>query len=358
MANVFWSGHSLTDPPIPEFVANISRSLGISADWNRHSMGGGSMFDRTRGRPPQEGGWAGYRQGNNRASINMDVIEELTDPKTIAGNRYDFLVITEVHGILWPLLRRDTVRLLRHYHERFIDGNPAGQTFLYQAWLSLADKNDPTSWIQYERAAAPLWRCIATRLNTSLEFEGRKDRIGFIPVGLALAELVDDKSEEPALNGISLDPHQTVTGLVFSDDVHVTRVGSYFVALVTFAFIHDRSPIGAWHPPDINPDDAALFQRFAADFMRNYRDDDSPLELSECSKYVREKFAHEYWRYEIGRQPHNSESWWQLLLESSRRNIRRLRNTYTWQRSFAADAPDNPFRFDPATDEFYWHPAP
>jgi hypothetical protein len=37
---------------------------------------------------------------------------------------------------------------------------------------------------------------------------------------------------------------------------------------------------------------------------------------------------------------------------------KRIRNSRAWREGFAEDAPDNPFRFDPATDQSYWHPAP
>jgi hypothetical protein len=364
MANVFWSGHSLTDPPIPDFVAEISRSLGIEAGWNRHSMAGGSLLDRTRGRPPQENGWAGYRQGYNRDSEDMDVVTEFLNPRTIAGDHYDVLVITEVHDLLWPLLHRDTVRLLRHYHERFLEGNAAGQTFFYQAWLGLADLEDPSSWIEYERAASPVWQCVATRVNASLEFEERQDRIGFIPAGLALAELVERAVSEPGLPGISAaTPGATVQGL-FSDDVHLTRLGAYYIALVTHALIHGSLPSDTWRPDDIEPEQAQTLQRAATEFVAGYRNTNVPLELAECSAYMRDQFAAHYWRYEIGwrhqqtLRANGKPSWWRAGVEQAQRAMRRVRLTRAWQDSFADDAPENPFRFDPKTDRTYWHPAP
>lgn len=364
MANVFWSGHSLTDPPIPEFVAEISRSLGKAAGWNRQSMGGGSLLDRTRGRPPQENGWEGYRQGYNRDSENMDVIAEFLSPQTIVGDHYDALVITEVHDLLWPLLHRDTVRLLRHYHERFLEGNAAGQTFFYQAWLGLADLDDPGSWIEYERAASPVWQCVATRVNASLEFERRQDRIGFIPAGLALAEFVERAVSEPGLPGISdATPSMTIQG-IFGDDVHLTRLGAYYIALVSHALMNDSPTQVPWYPSGIEPEQAKTLQRVASDFVTSYRNTNAPLKLAECGAYIREQFAAHYWRYEIGwrhqqeLRANGDRSWWRAGVERVQRGMRKVRLTRAWQNSFADDAPENPFRFDPETDHTYWHPAP
>jgi len=355
---VFWSGHSLTDPPIPEFMAEISGYFGKSTGWNRHSMAGASLEMRTRGNPPQPTGWRGYQQGFNRDTENMDVIEELRGHHSVGGEPYGALVITENHGFLWILLRADTVRLLRHYHERFIEGNPAGQTFFYEAWLRVNDKSRPRDWVDYERAASPVWQCTATRVNVSLEAEGRSDRIASLPAGLALAELVEQATSAAGLPGISGTSDQETMDRIFSDDVHLTRLGAYYVALVSYAFIHDASPEGAWRPADLEAEQAATLQRIATDFVASYRADNTPLDLTGCSAYIREDFAGHYWRYELDGQRPKDLTWWGALVDNAKRTVRRLRNTYNWQRSFAMDSPGNPLRFDPATDESYWHPAP
>jgi len=156
---VFISGHSLTDQPLPSDLAAIAASLGHPLQWNRQYMVGSSIRARVRGAkaPPGETGWSGYHQGSNRDSENMDVLAELRQPRTVTGGPYDVLLITEEHGLLGTMVWNDTVRYLRHYHDRFIDANPAGRTLFYESWLGLDDKNDPRRWIAYERAASPIW---------------------------------------------------------------------------------------------------------------------------------------------------------------------------------------------------------
>ena len=356
--NVFWSGHSLTGPPIPEFVTEIAGGFGTSMQWNRHSMAGASLQARTRGRPPSETGWDGYRQGYNRDTENMDVIAELLSPRTVDGGKYDVLVITDVHDMLWWILRGDSVRLLRHYHERFLEGNPLGQTFFYEAWLNVNDKDDPRSWIEYERAASPVWQCVATRVNTSLEFEGRTDQIASLPAGLALATLVERAISKDGLAGITGVTVRETMDRLFGDNVHLTRLGAYYIALVSHSFIHDKSPIGAWAPDDIDDLQARSLQQVAWEFVSDYRAGNKPLELAECRALVRESFAELYWRYIYDGQNYADLSWHGAVLERVKNTTRRIRNSRTWREGFAEDAPDNPFSYDPATDQSYWHPAP
>lgn len=359
VSSIFWSGHSLTDPPIPQMVAAISASLGTEVRWNRHSMAGASMEARTRGRPPNPNGWDGYRQGANRGTSGLDVIAELRSGATVGGGGYDALVITEVHDFLYSVVRMDTVRLLRHYHERFLEGNPQGQTFLYQAWLNLSDRNDPQLWMDYERAAEPVWRCLATRVNLSLEHEGRADRLSFIPAGLALVEFADELVNGNNIPGIATDTNAATLEKVFRDTVHLTDLGSYFISLVNYAFINQRSPAGAWAPDDINADTAQAMQEFAWAFYTRYQANNVPLTMDECSARIRDSFAQQYWEFLHDRAVRNDKN---TLFETMKEQLigpaRVRRNTQAWQQAFADDSPQNPFLFDPDTDATIWHPAP
>lgn len=354
-SNVFWSGHSLTDPPIPEMVAEISASLGVPMRWNRHSMAGASLQARTRGRPANPNGWDGYRQGNNRDTVGMDVAEEFHTAVTVGGNGYDTLIITEVHDFLWSLLRGDTVRLLRHYHERFLDGNERGQSFFYQSWLNVYDHAQPQPWIDYERAAAPIWQCIVTRVNTSLEAEGRSDRLRFLPASLGLTHLVETATTGNGVPGITSDSVSQTMQRIFRDTVHLTDTGSYFIALVTYAFIENQSPAGAWAPDKIKPATAGALQSIAWQFYMNYAQHNVPLTLPECSARIRESFAEQYWKFLDARARHRDEPWYKKVWLRIKGPVSVRRNIREWQQAFADNHPDNPFRLEAESDADYWH---
>jgi hypothetical protein len=246
--NLFISGHSLVDQPFPDHLASIARSCGTPLDWNRQYMVGSSIRERTRGLDASNPSWVGYRGGIDRHDQPIDVLAELREPRGIEAGAYDVLLITEQHGLLGTLVWNDTVPMLRHFHDQFIGANPGGSTYFYEPWLGINDKNDPRRWIDYERAASPIWQCVVTRVNQSLAQEGRADRIISVPVGLALAELICAATTGTGLEHVTRGSvRQTVDGLIH-DDVHATEAASYFVAAVTYAAIFRRSPENAAPP--------------------------------------------------------------------------------------------------------------
>lgn len=347
-AHIFYSGHSLMDQPLPDYVARIAGSLGTTARWNRQYVVGSSIRQRTRGVAPT--GWAGYRQGYNRDGDGLDVVAELREPRTLDGERYDTLVITEQHGLLGTLVWNDTVRHLRHYHDRFIAGNAAGQTWFYEPWLGLHSKDDPSRWIAYERAAAPVWQCIATRVNVSLAGEGRADRIARLPAGLALAALVEAATASRLPGVTAATVRATVDGLV-KDNVHLTPTGAYYMALVTYATVYGRSTEGAWAPPTIGAEAARTLQRFADRFVADQRVTGPALDLAGCKTLLRDSFIDTYWTY-------TRDTYWLEDLGWLRAQWRWLKHRVQWHLRFARDDEGNPFHHDARTDRGYWFPAP
>ncbi len=350
-ASLFISGHSLIDQPIPDYLAEIARSLDTPLQWNRQYMVGSSILARTRGLNAKASGWQGYRSGYNRRGEGLDVIEELRRPKTIQSKSYDALVITEQHGLLGSLNWNNTVRYLRHYHERLIEGNPQATTYFYESWLGMNDKNNPQRWIAYERAASPVWQCIATRINVSLAAEGRPDRILSLPAGLAMAELLDRATQPAGLPGITRGSvRETVDGIL-SDNVHNTELGKYYAALVTYSVVYRRSPQGAWRPKGVSAVQAESLQRQAWDFVSNYTNTNVPLSLAQCREYLQESFINLYWSY-------TRDTYWRNEVSSTRAHIRWARQVANWHWLVRRDNTENPFYFDPSTDRHFWLQAP
>jgi hypothetical protein len=350
-ASLFISGHSLIDQPIPDYLAEIAQSLGTPLQWNRQYVVGSSIAVRTRGRDLNAMGWQGYRSGYNREGEGLDVIEELRRPKTVLSNRYDALVITEQHALLGSLTWNDTVRYLRHYHERLIEGNPQATTYFYESWAALDDKSNPQRWIAYERAASPIWQCIATRVNVSLAAEGRPDRILSLPAGLAMAELIERATQAEDLPGITRSStRETVDGIIL-DNVHNTQLGKYYAALVTYAFVYRRSPESAWYPKTVNAIQAKTLQRLAWNFFSNYSKTNVPLSLEQCRTNMQESFINLYWS-------HTLDTYWKKELGTARAYLRWMRYMLKWQLLIRRNNIENPFYFDPAEDHRYWLPSP
>jgi hypothetical protein len=330
--NVFYSGHSLLDDPVGEFTANVATSRGKAVQWNQQIIIGSPLRVRTRGESYEDPTFPGYRTGRNKGtSENLDVVAELRNPTTISG-RYDALVLAENHNLSSMLQGEDTVRYARHYHERLIEGNAQGATYLYHAWLGIRDLDNPSDWIAYEKAAAPVWRCAAARVNVSLAAESRGDRLRYLPAGLALAVLVE-RAMQGRIEGLGGSPRQIVSSLM-TDDVHETELGAYFVSLVTFASLYGTTPTGAWAPAGVGEGTKRDMQSLAWEIAAEHLGP-AQADLSTCRAHMRDTFCATFDNY-----------------------VGRPELTPACQARFTSTSAENPFHYDAATDAGWWFPAP
>jgi hypothetical protein len=236
-------------------------------------------------------------------------------------------------SIVWD----DSVRYLRHYHDRLIAADPGATTWLFQSWLGL-DRSDPRRWIAYERAAAPAWACVATRINHSLAAEGRRDRIHTLPANAALADLVE-AADAGKVPGVTVER-------LFKDDVHPTPMGSYFLALVVYSAMYRKSPAGVWAPPGMAAATAAALQAAA---WRSAERAAPATDLATCQNYIRGPFLATYLAYQ-------RDTVWRANGVVAA-YAKWLRHRIEWARFFAPGRRGNPFRYDAATDRNYWFAA-
>lgn len=297
---LFISGHSLTDHPYPTQLAAIAESLGRPIQWNVQNQFGSSLRARTRGEPADDGTpaqWTGYRHGKDRYGRNVDVLDELAHPGTTDGKPYDTLLVTEQHTLLGNIVWNGTGRYLRDFHDRMIRINPGAQSFLFASWLGINDLNNPDRWISYERSASLVWACLAEEINRSLAQTGRQDRIQVLPAALALATLVKRATSEAFVPGITQADTSATMRHLFSDDVHLTKTGSYYIALTSYAFLYRRPPSPAWAPPGMPPTTAEALQKHAWNFTVRYIQNYRPLSPAQCRRYVSETFVPDYLDY-------------------------------------------------------------
>lgn len=327
----FVSGHSLTDDPYAHYVAQLAQGFGFTAQWNQQ-IGIGSPI-RGRTQPVPGGGWTGYSRGKNRSGRDMDVLAEFASPRTVKG-RYDTLIITETIDIVADIQFNNTVRLLRHFHERLLAAEPAGRSFFFHGWSRLPDLVDPAAWVAHERATQATWRAVAARINHSLAAEGRPDRVMDLPISGALAQLLE-RATSGDVAGISQPSKGATVALLFSDNVHLTRIGVYFIACATYAALYGRSPSGGWRPPEVSATQAASLQALAWDYIGNYYRSVAPMSLVEAQAHMAGDACATFWSWS-GR-PQNANYCRTML---SARNA------------------SNPFHYDAATDRGYWFAPP
>jgi len=339
---VFLSGHSLTDDPFAQDIAKIAASLGQHIDWQQQIVIGSPISWRTRGDDKKAPGtWPGYSYGKNRNGTGLNVLKEFSS--RTSGKKYDTLIIAEGHYSISELIWNNTVRYLRHYHERFIEQNRAGQTYLFEPWEAIRDKSRPGPWIVLERAALPVWGCVAKRINVSLEQEGRTDRLKTLPAASALAELIAAVISR-RVPGVSMGSMKKSVDRVVKDDVHLTRLGIYYISLFSFTTITGTSPVGAWHPGEVTGKQAKSLQDFAWATRKEIIARDENLDLPACRNWMVETFCSQWNAYlpkvDGGRQPQCKEYFARATMDRE-----------------PFDDP-NPFVFDPKSDGSYWYRAP
>lgn len=154
-----------------------------------------------------------------------------------------------------------------------------------------------------------------------------------MPSGLALAILVEEALGGQAPGFSTNAP--AVLGELFTDDVHLTRRGTYFMSLVNFATLYARSPFGAWAPDEVSITQKQTLQTLAWRVVASNLANTSDPSPSECRSFMRDQFCKAFYTYR--RQP---------AAEAS------------CIAHFTALTSANPFYFDASTDRTYWLPPP
>lgn len=305
---VFISGHSLTDQPFPDYLGEIAATAGVRLKWDMQSLSGSSILQRLQN--GQEFFAVAPRTEDQQSALPADV--------------YDIMVITEQHRILDSLIWQNSLKSLRDYHDRFIAANKTGKTYFFTPWISLSDRANPQDWIVYEREALPVWQCMVSQINQDLAAEGRNDRIQFIPTSWALARLVEHVTGDADMAGFEgLDTSAKIDA-IFSDDVHLSSLGMYYVAAITYSTIHSNG-LPTVSSPSSRTARAEAVREFATTFMKEYRAIPTPSD-EDCASGVSLAFASHYAAY-AERTYHRQE----VGILAAR--IKRLRDTlrFAWR---------------------------
>jgi len=328
----FYSGHSLSDG-VPEAVEQIATSLGHRLDFETQSIGYSLLRQRTKGEVASATEWPGYRAGQNRRGTGLNVAEELRQPRRLPpGGKYDVLVVTERHDL--PSIAREerTAFYLTDMARHLLAGNPDAEVLFYHTWLNL-DPDAPWSWINYERAVSPMWECIASRANLDLPARGNTPRIRVLPGAVALAELTAAlwEGKVPGVKGTN--PGERVR-LLFSDNVHMSDAGRYFIALVHYAILFGRKPEGAAIPTSLAPETGRYMQTLAWQYVVSYGQRAKAAvrrDMATCRDLMRKEVCPAYAAFQSTGLP---------VLATLKRQF----NAYRCGREYAnANDPENPF---------------
>jgi hypothetical protein len=223
-ANVLMIGHSLVNFDMPAMFKGLADDAGKAHQRAEQIIIGS----------PLKHNWE-----NSHTAQGVDARVALPT------STWNVLVMTEAIPLQNHLTWSDTYVYAGNFHQLARNGNANTRTYIYETWHCIYsgtptgcawDDGDALAWRQRLDLDRTKWQGIADHLNLL----GVGPTVELVPAGRALG-LLHDRAAAGQVPGLS-----SVFNL-FTDDIHLSNAGNYFVALVMYATIYRASPQGLTH---------------------------------------------------------------------------------------------------------------
>jgi hypothetical protein len=222
-ANPFFVGHSLVNFDMPQMVNELAKAGGKTYTYNQQIINGAPL-------------WWNFE--------NYAGCEGTPYVNAFPTGNHDALILTEAVPLQNHLDWSDTYKNANRFYRYSLqnnNGNPV-RFYLYETWHCIHtgtaqgcewDNGDSITWQPRLKRDYGLWKGIVDEVRK----EFPENEVWMVPAGQAFYNLTEaiKKGELP---GISDFRH------FFTDDIHLTHAGNYFVALVMYACIFRDSPAG------------------------------------------------------------------------------------------------------------------
>ncbi len=234
---VFHLGHSLVNRDMPAMLAELA--------------GDGHRYD-------SQLGWGTTLKAHWGDDKINGFAEENDHPRfraaheAVSSGDYDAVVLTEMVEIRDALRWFDSPEYLFRWTEEALAARPDVRLYLYETWHPL---DDPEGWL--ERLDADLQRYwLDGIVRPTLARLPSGAQLHIIPAGQVLAAFVRAVEARGGVGNVSGRVDLFSKGADGSQDqIHLNDLGNYLVALVHFAVLYHRSPIGL--PPQVRRADGS-----------------------------------------------------------------------------------------------------
>lgn len=255
MTDILFVGHSLIGPDLPDLVEGGLRQMREPSSVSAQIINGAPLK---------------FNFENSAGAEGVDGKVELAKGET------EVLILTEAIPLAAQIQWNDTAGQIAAFAALARGANPDVRVFVYETWHSR--NSGPGAVIEGDPGAGIAWR---DRLSADLplweqvvrEGAAKADtKVGLVPGGQAMALLADEVAAGRVPGVTSMDDF-------FSDDIHLTPKGTYYMALVNLAAITGKSPEGlparltrSWKSRDavIADDLARVLQRLAWQTVSSY----------------------------------------------------------------------------------------
>ncbi len=256
-ASVLYLGHSLVGHDLPHMVASFARARGKVHRVRNQSGWGTPLSAHWR--------WDGDFDGSFVPSgfleeVKGELLYEMEAKLLLDRGQTDHLVVTEVNSCpmgkpgAWkvpcyaPADWCCTPDALESWVRHARSARPDIRVLLYQTWKSTADEGGIEAWAKVTKRDLGWHRAVAAEVNRRLGPDGGPP-IEVLPGGSALAAVVL-AAERGALKELGVPDGASL----FLDEVHVTPLGFYPVALAHFAALYGDDPRGLPSRVDVSAD--------------------------------------------------------------------------------------------------------
>ncbi len=259
---VLFVGHSLVNQDMPAMARSQAESLGRTFDYDVQLIDGGSL----------------ERNWNDAARATGVQARE-----ALAGGGYDALVITEAVNLDDHLRWSEPADYARRWFALGRSQRADLHLYFYETWhhrdearglLRPLGLGSLRSWRSFLDEDLRKWESIVDNAVAGDAGLERGEPVHLVPGGQALAALVDalHAGRVPGLEGAEGE------AALFTDGVHLTDLGNYFIALVQLTTLTRQSPLGATHEVlrgdgttfTLDPELARALQGIAYDAVCSY----------------------------------------------------------------------------------------
>ena len=230
--SVFHVGHSLVNQDMPTMLDRIAISKNKSHSRTVQNIPGAALA-------------ASWITCPGNPYVKCATEELLINP-------HDILIVTEAIPLLNYLtdyfpndgIDADSYLYALQYYDLQQQTNPGGLVYLYETWHCLTsgtpqgcpfDSNDGNGWRQRLDDSYSDWLSVVDYVNTH---KTSGPDMMLIPAGQGMAALNDAVEAGTVPGYSSIDQF-------FTDDIHLTDIGNYYVALIHYATIYGETPLGA-----------------------------------------------------------------------------------------------------------------
>jgi hypothetical protein len=218
----YYVGHSLINLNMPAMVKSLANGAGKTSEY-AYQIGNGANL---------------WYQWDTLIGNEQGILWQNALP---TGN-FDAMIITEAVPLVGHLMWSRTHDFADSFLITAQNHRPDLRYFIYETWHCNTtgtpqgcawDNHDDLLWRPRLTADFPLW----TGIMDTLKNHHPNAQVWMVPAGQAFGMLVDsiEAGNVPTISDFTS---------LFTDDIHLTEVGNYFVACVVYACLFRQSPEG------------------------------------------------------------------------------------------------------------------